>query len=372
MQNSLTLLHTKGDRSKHSKHSRACLLGLIVLTAILLEGVLTPAIAAVRIASWNLKHLGWNNDKDLEAVAAVIQRFDLVALQEIMKPGAAKQLAAIVTSQSGENWGIILSHALGDNSYKESYAFIWRKSAVENEGSTTVYLDPGNRFAREPLSTRFTVAVDDQPLQLTLATVHITYGDRKSDRTTEIRQLDEYWQWLGQTFDGKRILLGDFNVPPEDEAWSQFDVFARPAINQGASTLGQTGYANLYDNIWTDGSLPITDAGIADYPKWLGLDHEAARKRVSDHAPVYIVLGKAKVSAGMRQKEPAQAPKDCIDLNRASAGELDGLDHVGPSRAQDIIEGRPWHSIRGLTRVSGLSGARVEDIASSHAVCPLP
>jgi len=345
--------------------------GLIILAGVLLLGSQSPAIAAARIASWNLKHLGWNNDKDLEAVASVIERFDLVALQEVMTPAAAKQLAAIVSRQSGDDWGIAQSRALGDNSYKESYAFLWRKSVVENEGGTTVYLDPGNRFAREPLSSRFTVTVDDKPLHLTLATVHITYGDRKADRSVEIRELDEYWQWLGQAFEGDRILMGDFNMPPGD-AWSQFDIFAQPAITQGASTLGHDGYANLYDNIWTNGALPITDAGIADYPKWLGLDHETARKRVSDHAPVYIVLGKATVSAAMRRKEPEQAPRDCIDLNRASAGELDSLDHVGPSRAQAIIEGRPWHSIRRLTRVSGLSSARVGDIASSHAVCPLP
>lgn len=155
----------------HAKRTRARALAVLVFTLILLLGSQSPAIAAVRIASWNLKHLGWNNDKDLEAVASVIERFDLVALQEVMKPTAAKKLAAIVSKQSGDEWGIALSHALSDNSYKESYKFLWRKSVIENEGGTTVYLDPG-----------------------------------------------------------KRILLGDFNMPPGDEAWSQFDILARPDI----------------------------------------------------------------------------------------------------------------------------------------------
>jgi endonuclease/exonuclease/phosphatase family metal-dependent hydrolase len=351
------------------RRTRLYFAGLIILAGVLLLGSQSPAIAAARIASWNLKHLGWNNDKDLEAVASVIERFDLVALQEVMKPTAAKQLAAIVSRQSGDDWGIAQSHALGDNSYKESYAFLWRKSVVRNEGGITVYLDPGNRFAREPLSSRFTVTVDEKPLHLTLATVHITYGHHKSDRTAEIQELDEYWQWLGQTFEGKRILLGDFNMLPRDEAWSQFDVFARPAITQGASTLAHDGFANLYDNIWTDGSLPISDTGVADYPEWLGLDHETARTRVSDHAPVYIVLGKATVSAATRQKS-AEASRDCIDLNRASADELDSLDHVGPSRAQAIISGRPWPSLDGLTKISGLSEARVREIERNHSTCP--
>ncbi|WP_148045589.1 hypothetical protein [Salinisphaera orenii] len=224
--------------------------------------------------------MGWNNDKDLDAVAEVIARFDLVALQEVMKPAAATALADRVSKRSGQPWQAVVSHAIGDYSYKESYAFLWRESAVTNDGGTTVYLDPGNRFAREPLSSRFTVQVDGKPLSLTIGTVYIVYGDNKSDHTAEIGELDTYWQWLGDTFGGERIMLGKFNMPPTDSSWREFDVMAQPAITHGASTLGAHGYANLYDNIWTDGTLPITDQGIARYPEWLGLDHAKARARL--------------------------------------------------------------------------------------------
>ncbi|MES1949765.1 Endonuclease/exonuclease/phosphatase [Salinisphaera sp. S4-8] len=339
---------------------------------VLLWVGMAPAHAAVRIASWNLKHLGWNNDKDLEAVAQVIQRFDLIALQEVMKPAAAKALATRVSQRSGEPWGVVVSHTLGDNRYKESYAFLWRESAVTNDGGTTVYLDPGNHFAREPLSSQFTVTVDGKPLRLAAATVHILYGDSKRDRASEIRQLDEYWRWLGQTFEGKRILLGDFNMPPNDPSWETFDSMAQPALTRGASTLGQTGYANLYDNIWTDGTLPISARGIGRFPTWLGLDHATARDRVSDHAPVYIVLDDDAVRTHrVPTREIETDPTACIDLNKASVGALDRLAHVGPSRARDIVAGRPWRRIGDLTRVSGLSAARVADIAGNGSVCPI-
>lgn len=110
------------------------------------------------------------------------------------------------------------------------------------------------------------MTVNGQPIHLTLATVHITYGDSKADRTDEIRHLDGYWQWLGQTFEGKRILMGDFNMAPADRSWRAFDAMAKPALTNGASTLGNHGYVHLYDNIWTAGDLPITSSGIADYP----------------------------------------------------------------------------------------------------------
>lgn len=335
--------------------------------------VAMPATASVRIASWNLKHLGWHNGKDLNAVASVIERFDLVAIQEVMKPAEAKRLASIVSRESGDPWGVTVSHTVGDNSYKESYAFLWRKTAVTNDGGTTLYLDPGNHFAREPLSSQFTATVNGEPIHLTLATVHITYGHHKSDRRDEIRYLDDYWQWLGQTFEGKRILMGDFNMTPDDASWQAFDRMAKPSITTGASTLSRHGYAHLYDNIWTDGSLSITEHGIADYPRWLGLDHEAADATVTDHAPVYIVLGSDHVSTATTSGSVSEATSDadCVDLNQASADALDRLDHVGPSRAQAIIDGRPWHSVDQLTQISGLSAARVHDIEQSHAVCPL-
>lgn len=348
---------------------------LILAVVLISMSGLSPAVAAVRIASWNLGHLGWNNDKDMQAVSTVIQRFDLVALQEVMKPAAARQLVAMVSRQSGDEWGIALSHALGDSSYKESYAILWRKSVVKHEGGTTVYLDPGNLFAREPLSSEFTVMVNEKPIRLTVATVHITYGDGKSDRAAEIRHLDEYWHWLGHAFEGKRILMGDFNMPPADSSWQAFDTMAKPVITSGASTLGQRGYANLYDNIWTDGSLPITASGIGRYPAWLGLDHATAIDHVSDHAPVYVVLGTATVETSESRApldSDAASQTECIDLNNASVVELDQLEHVGPSRAKAIVRGRPWHGIGELKRVSGLSSARVKDIAADHSTCALP
>ena len=147
---------------------------------------------------------------------------------------------------------------------------------------------------------------------------------------------------------------------------------AQPELTHGASSLGQTGYANLYDNIWTDGTLPISARGIGRFPAWLGLDHATARDRVSDHAPVYIVLGDDAVRTDQASSRRIEAtPAACINLNRASLEALDRLAHVGPSRARDIVAGRPWQHIEDLTRVSGLSAARVADIAGNGSVCPI-
>lgn len=143
---------------------------------------------------------------------------------------------------------------------------------------------------------------------------------------------------------------------------------ARPLITSGATTLSTHDgrYANLYDNIWVErGGLPIGDFGIAKFPRWLGLTHTEARAKVSDHAPVFVVLGEGKL-------QPNSAPRaqtSCIDLNRATAVELSRLPHIGPARAQAIIEGRPWADASDLLRIRGIGQARVAEIRASRMLC---
>ncbi|WP_123592390.1 helix-hairpin-helix domain-containing protein [Salinisphaera orenii] len=90
------------------------------------------------------------------------------------------------------------------------------------------------------------------------------------------------------------------------------------------------------------------------------------------HGPVYIVLGDAEVNADSAGSPGPTQTGNCIDLNRGTLAALDELEHVGPSRAQEIIARRPWHRLEDLTRGSGLSDARVADIAGSGLVCSLP
>lgn len=57
-----------------------------------------------------------------------------------MDPAAARRLARIVSRDSAEPWGVTTSHLEGDSSYRDSYAFLWRQSAVTHDASDSVYL----------------------------------------------------------------------------------------------------------------------------------------------------------------------------------------------------------------------------------------
>lgn len=48
-----------------------------------------------------------------------------------------------------------------------------------------------------------------------------------------------------------------------------------------------------------------------------------------------------------------------IDINSASAAELEALPGIGPTLARRIVEGRPYRSVAELDRVSGIGVARL-------------
>src|SRR5688572_4054155 len=59
---------------------------------------------------------------------------------------------------------------------------------------------------------------------------------------------------------------------------------------------------------------------------------------------------------------PPAVAQTCVNINTASASDLERIIHIGPVRAQEIITKRPFRSVDDLTRVSGISDARLRDI----------
>ncbi|PKM47005.1 MAG: DNAse [Gammaproteobacteria bacterium HGW-Gammaproteobacteria-1] len=264
---------------------------VVLLTAFLAGGAVADEL---RIASWNIEHLGHGNQKSYPALAQVAGQFDFIAVQEVMTREGLERLKQAVEQHTGERWGMMHSHLIGRGSYKEKYAFLWRAQKIEYVDGAVVYLDRGDRFAREPYSARFRAR--DAGMEFVAATVHVLYGKSKADREPEIRALRDYWLWLSEVYAGTptMFLMGDFNMSPAETGWGPMKAVAWPVVATGASTLSTHNgrYANLYDNIWAPRTPapPIKEAGVYRYPEVLGWSHEKARKHVSDHAPVYLVL----------------------------------------------------------------------------------
>lgn len=361
---------------------RKLFIGILAIS-LSLTAFLTACAATssgVRIASWNVRHLGWDNGMNYQAVALVMSRFDFIAIQEVMDAEAAERIETRVEAITDEEWELLTSDPVGRSSYREGYAMLWRKREIEYLGGATLYIDRRDVFAREPMSAHFRTR--DTGKAFVVATVHITYGDSIADRVPEIRALDDYWRWLGENYpDTPRILMGDFNMAPDHRAWREFDSLAEALIISGATTLSEDNgeYASLYDNIWIDDKVTgVSSAGIAHFPQWLGISHAQARDHISDHAPVYVVLGQAMVStapfpgvhAAPDGATDGRQPKVvCIDLNKAPVEQLTQLTHIGPSRAAAIIQGRPWESVEALVALEGIGEERMEDIQDQGLLC---
>jgi len=52
-----------------------------------------------------------------------------------------------------------------------------------------------------------------------------------------------------------------------------------------------------------------------------------------------------------------------VDINGENdLDELQRIDHIGPERAQELIDKRPYSSLDDLQRIDGIGPSRVQDI----------
>lgn len=94
-----------------------------------------------------------------------------------------------------------------------------------------------------------------------------------------------------------------------------------------------------------------------------------------------------KVEAGNKKKERAKnspsfsstkgsstnssksSSSSCVDLNDASQKDLEKIIHIGPARAEAIVEARPFNSVDDLQRISGIGAQRLADIKEEGLAC---
>ncbi len=270
------------------------ILPALIRVAVLVAGVLAamPAAAQTRIATWNVLHLGWDNEKDYAALSEIGSRFSLMALQEVMSEDAAMRFERAMEARTGVEWELLTSQAIGRGSYREMYAFLWRPDMIEWTGGAVVYVDDRDVFAREPFSAQFRTA---DGYEFVLASVHLIWGDEIAARRGEARAMAGYRSWLEASFEGADVYIaGDFNLEPDDAAWGPVGEASWPLVQEGATTLSAANgrFISLYDNIWVPSgrALPVAGWGVLPYPAMLGMDHADARRTVSDHAPVWMEI----------------------------------------------------------------------------------
>jgi DNA uptake protein ComE-like DNA-binding protein len=58
-----------------------------------------------------------------------------------------------------------------------------------------------------------------------------------------------------------------------------------------------------------------------------------------------------------------------VDVNSAEAEELEQIIHIGPVRAAELIQLRPFSSLDDLVRIKGIGPARLADIKEQGIAC---
>lgn len=263
--------------------------------------IVTEQPPTLRIASWNVKRLG-HGHKDLDAVANVLNEFDLVAVQEVMTREVVEALLepmpthrALLTDTPTPSVG----------KHREFFAFFYDAQVLDPVLNAFVP-DPEDLFLRDPYLACFQVI--DTSDRLCLLTVHIVWGESVGARKAEVLALDDALRWAQEGDDTSSwVLLGDFNRPvdggdADDEAEEEWvELLDRrglrvPVVLAGPevpTTLGHDGYANSYDHVFVSDNLAdnLIEAGRFDIVQEVCAGNfETCRTTVSDHAPVYVVL----------------------------------------------------------------------------------
>lgn len=238
----------------------------------------------LKLATWNIRILsdGSRDDRELALIAPIIDRYDLVAVQELRDERVVQRLLELLPG-----WDAVVSDQAG-RGVKERYAFFWREDRVELLGEPFLFPDPADRFIREPYVGMFRSGDTD----LTLITIHLLYGDSKSHRRQELVLLDEVVDFV-DFLDGEeedQILLGDFNFDADDPGW-ELERMLPVVPPELKTTITDT---SSYDNIWIDPERTREYAGFLEMYRFdeelFSDDDKAARLAVSDHRPVAVLI----------------------------------------------------------------------------------
>ncbi len=298
-----------------------------------LRGVLDEEIPRKRmddnllIGTWNVRALSdlnmkWSfeqgdkpkrNLADVRAIADIISRFDVCAVQE--SRGNLKALRTVM-QVLGQDWGFILTDVTeGSVGNGERLAFVYDTRRVKPSGLAAEIVIPQEvidtseaqenslrtQFARTPYAVSFQSAGQT----FILVTLHLIYGKKAEDRTPELEAIANWLKdWATRTADfGQNLIcLGDFNIDRKDDA--NYQAFTktglRPPPELEAAVRVPTDKVDklpFYDQIawFTDAgkeqlTLDYTKrAGGFDWAKHLLKDLPLDDKtwRISDHNPLW-------------------------------------------------------------------------------------
>ena len=260
----------------------------------------------IRLAAWNIERLGWGgkyerSDPELKDMAKILSQYDFIAITELM--GDTTQFKEVLKKLSKMKYEYcsLVSKPVGskNNTYRERYAFLYRKGLVKLVDKGNFYPDSdidndGNDdFNRNPYWASFRAGNFD----FTVVVVHIRAGDMDDDPRSENELLKSVFEDIQDTNgddENDVILVGDFNMSPDDHGFRDLAEKVKPKVTEliqppKKTTITDTG---LYDNIFlqTEYLTEYTskkESGVDCFDEDMFGNNDEKAGRISNHRPVW-------------------------------------------------------------------------------------
>jgi endonuclease/exonuclease/phosphatase family metal-dependent hydrolase len=283
------------------------------------------------IGTWNLRAFGgltksWRarpadspkrNFRDVAAIAEIVSRFDVVALQEVR--GDLRALRHLL-KRLGEHWAFLLTDVTkGPAGNNERLAFLYDTRRVKPSGlacELVVWIAEDSpaitegtldrQFARTPYACSF-VTLGPNPTTFILVTLHVDWGKKPGDRIPELKAIAEWladWAEREEEWNHNLIALGDFNIDGIDDdlhaAFTSTGLEPAPGLAQVPRTIFDKPQAHHhYDQIaWFTTktkkrpvlNLTCSKSGNFDFvPELRGTQTlNTLSWHVSDHYPLFV------------------------------------------------------------------------------------
>lgn len=208
------------------------------------------------LATWNIREFGLGNrlEESFYYIAEIINRFDLIAIQEVSADLKGLEKVAYLL---GYNWDYIVTDSTdGSAGGGERMAFLYNKEKVAFRKMAGEIVLPKNKLINDTLQfarTPFCVSFQAGWFKFLLATVHIYYGKSSGIDPVRLAEIDMLASFLAKRAkkeDVSYILLGDFNIVKcEDltmQALEKHGFSVPDAIKDHPTDLGRTKH---YDQI---------------------------------------------------------------------------------------------------------------------------
>ncbi|XP_067685659.1 deoxyribonuclease-1-like [Haliotis asinina] len=299
----------------------------------------TPALAAppLRVAAFNIQVFGrkkMQNKNVTSIISKVVQRYDLLLLQEIRDKGktALDNLITMVNKIDPDDpFMADVSERLGRTVSKEQYAFLYRPSRVkivDNYQYEDGVDDGTDAFEREPYAVRFScpnLEIDD----FAIIAIHTS----PSKAVAEINALLHVWEATKKHWGIENVIIaGDFNADGDfvsDSDWERISLrsdrrFTWLIKDNADTTVSSTDCS--YDRFVVTGhqlktSIVPGSSKVFQFDKEFSLSQEEAED-VSDHYPIELSI------AGKKNAKLQKMLNTELSFNVAQTQSISSVGHV--------------------------------------------